>query len=97
MSTLYAEWFRQHPLSSEAQELRSQYGHSNGTRHLRWDDQPCLIEQKFNLKLALRACVDLKNLASNWPCGLVSTSEILRGQTNTRKYMSGPLNSHSEL
>ena len=32
---------------------------------------------KFSLKLDLPACVDLKKFASNWHCGLVSTSKFL--------------------
>ena len=32
--------------------------------------------QKFSLNLIPRACVSLQHLASNWPCGLVSASEI---------------------
>ena len=31
---------------------------------------------RMEIKLALRACVDLKNLVSNWPCRLASTSKV---------------------
>ena len=34
------------------------------------------VLSKFKFQLSLRACVDLQNLASNWPCGLVSTSKM---------------------
>ena len=38
--------------------------------------QPRSNDKTFNPKLALQACADLKNLASNWPFGLAPTSKF---------------------
>ena len=47
-----------------------------GKHKLSWTDRNFADPQKFSLKMALRACADLKILASNWPFGLAQTSKF---------------------